>query len=970
MANPSKRESLGSPNDQDYEISDSGLNQRIDALNSNITGKVENVSFATDSLENAIVKQNSEATKLNEKMIETLKSHSLKLNQTTYETSGKLSKAICDLKILFMIFSGTLTASELGFAYWLFKFPFPIVTIYYLIAIFILQEVALYIVYKWEEDYLIKVKSTISNELNTAEKEILEKISEKFDLHDTVATSRERSGRLRLLLGNVLDVTKELFPNLKKVVAIYELRQKKDIIITKVRYSLTRYNFNFDDVLERLLRPYIITGDNEDSWLKQITNRIGKSIKLGENVIGVIICDSGFFQNNLSQFWDSMTDVEFKGLSSILVNQNVIVSKKIKDDKTLTKLVELSLKSSKDTYSLNRIQKRIIEIENEFETFFEQISEISSLFHIDDIPSREELLNYTPKDLSNLFDELYSLTSEKSKVERDILLLFRASVTSPNHGKLQRAKVSKLCDLSKLSKFIEKRPEISFKLDSKSIEKILENPDWVDFFELKGFFKRFYETKEVISNFSKFLYEQKLKTRTVEFSDIVHLLPTNFEAINAETFEEVGIALIDEKENSFGIEKSSINLAALSLFIYEKAPFRNELFQIYKRAASDVKASKILYCRARMMDDSETKEAPISLYDAIIEAQSFNELESHSYLPDYQTMLKSNHVYSSIKIMVEGRFRDFSRLIMENSWSKYYSKLETHIKTFFNAKIVRESVPSLLKYNLVRAYLITSPSKFALMKLLESKNFPIVLNALEGSDSDYGELRRIKGGTGNSTRVLVISSKVSFEKFRSMLDGAIKRFLESFPDEVDDLHRKYSFAYVMRLYSSKESMGVIPRQRTDINSLHNLILESMEDLLPTEQMSIVAAATSEGSVELTLNAINLEMLNQNSVDIFEFIDREPFQNDIANLLDSKVKDRVQKEILGEFGVSGIGDLCKYLFKLKSDLKIESRFLNAVERGTKHFISEKKKLLKEISLNLFEELNAIGGMLTPIDNRIM
>ena len=970
MADPSKSESSESSNGQKYEISDIGLNQQIDALNNAIIGRVENVSFATDNLENAIVEQNSEATRLNKEMIEILKKHSFTLSQTTYETEGELYKATRDLKTLLIIFSVIITASELGFAYLLLKFPFPNEFIYYLIAIFILQEIVLYIVYKWEEDYLTRAKGTIRKKLGAAEKEVLEKISEKFDLHDTVATSKERSGGLRLFLGNLLDVTKELFPQLKKGVAIYELHQKKDIFITKVRYSLTRYNFILDDVIERRLKPYSIMGDNEDSWLEQVTNRISEFIKLGKNVIGVIICESGLFQNNLSQFWGSLNEIEFKELSSILVNQNVIISKKVRNDKILTKLIELSLKSSKDTYSLNRIQKRIIEIENEFETFFEQISEISSLFHIDNIPSREEVLNYIPKDLDNLLNELYSLISEKSKVDKEIILLFRASVTSPNHGKLQRVKVAKLCDLSKLSKFIEERPEISSKLDSKSIERILENPDWIDFFELKDFFKRFYETKEVIENFRKFLLEQKIKARNVEFSDLVHLLPTNFEDINAETLEEVGIALIDEKGNSFKIENSSINLAALSLFIYEKAPFRNELFQIYKRTASDVESSKILYCRARLMDDSEIKEALVSLYDAIIEAQSFSEVKSLSYLPDYQTMLKSNHVYSSIKIMVEGRVRDATKLIIENSWSKYYSKLRTHIKTFFNAKIVKERIPSLLKYNLVKAYLITSPSRFGLMGMLDSKNFPTVLNDLGFSDSDYGELRRIKGGTGNSTRVLVISSNVDFEKFRSMLDRAINRFLELFPDEVNDYKRKYSFAYVMRLYSSKESMGVIPREQTDINSLHNLILESMEDLLPTEQMSIVAAATSEGSVDLTLNAINLEMLNQDGVDIFEFIDKESIQIDIGNLLEGKVKERVQKEILREFGVAGIGDLCKYLFKLKSDIKIESRFLCSVERGTKHFNSEKKKLLKEVSSNLFEELKGIGEMLTPVENQIL
>lgn len=963
MTQPSEQDETLSTDDQSYEIKDSGLNQQMDAIKDAIIGGVNNVSTANERLEHAIKELNDQTKELNKEMVETMEKNVILINNVKSKTEANLSNAKFHLGISFVFFSIIITALEILVAHWLLNSLFTNSIIYYLLIIFILQELGLYLVYEYEKGDIYKLSGNVSRDLDTAKQNSLNKLTEKHKLKSYIATSKERTDGLKLFLGNLIDYTKEYIPVLKKGVETYELRQKKEFFISKVRYSLIRYNFKIDDILERRLRPFEIIGDNEEFWLEKMTINIGSSIGIRKNVIGVILSESGFFQNNLSQFWLNMEDIDFRQLSSILINQNVIISKKIRDDKALLKLVELCLKESKEGYSLNKVQKSIIELENKFESFIEQITEISSLFYLDNVPSSEEILKFIPSDLNNLLDELYDLTSKKSKVEKDIILLFRASLLSPNHGKLQRARVLKLCELSKLAIFVASRPEISYNLDAKSIIRILENPDWIDFFDLKGLFKKFYETNQVLVEYVKFLKSQDLKSNEIIFSELAPLLPNNFDSLTAETFEKLGNELIDVKNNSFKFEKSSINLAALSVFLYELAPFRTELFQIYKRSASNEQTTMILYCRARLMDDAEIKDKVVKLNDAVIEAQSSNEVERYAYLLDYQTMLRSNHVYSSIKIMVEGRVRDASRLITENSWSKYYSKLQTHIKTFFNAKIVRENVPSLLKYNLVKAYLITSPSQFALMEILDSKNFMIVIGELEKTDSDYAELHRIKKGTGNSTRVLVISSKVDFEKFRLMLDRAIHRFLELFPNEIKIHNPKYSFAYVMRLYSSRESMGIIPRKQEEMNSLHSLILESMKELLPSEQMSIVAASRSEGSVELTLNALNLEMLNQHGVDIFEFIDKTSYQNNVRNSLDSKVKENVQKEILAEFEVAGIGELCKHLFKLKSDQIVETRFLNAVKRGTKHISSEKKKLISDISLNLLDELKAIGGMLS-------
>ena len=242
----------------------------------------------------------------------------------------------------------------------------------------------------------------------------------------------------------------------------------------------------------------------------------------------------------------------------------------------------------------------------------------------------------------------------------------------------------------------------------------------------------------------------------------------------------------------------------------------------------------------------------------------------------------------------------------------------------------------------------------------KNSNFQNILNELEKNEPDYGELRRIKAGTGNSTRVIVISPKVDFETFTSMLDKAINVYAERY---LKEKRKKLPYAFAMRLYTSSEFMGVIPGKTEEMNELNKLILKSMEELGPSEQMSIVAAARSEGTVKLTLNSINLELLNQDGVDLFEFIDKEGAQRGISNNLSTKFKHTVQKEILKEFSVSGVGDLCKYLSGKSGEKETNKRFLDAVTRGSKNFRQEKIMLTQDLNLNLLDELRAIGEMLS-------
>lgn len=424
MTQPSEQDETLSTDDQSYEIKDSGLNQQMDAIKDAIIGGVNNVSTANERLEHAIKELNDQTKELNKEMVETMEKNVILINNVKSKTEANLSNANFHLGISFVFFSIIITALEILVAHWLLNSLFTNSIIYYLLIIFILQELGLYLVYEYEKGDIYKLSGNVSRDLDTAKQNSLNKLTEKHKLKSYIATSKERTDGLKLFLGNLIDYTKEYIPVLKKGVETYELRQKKEFFISKVRYSLIRYNFKIDDILERRLRPFEIIGDNEESWLEKMTINIGSSIGIRKNVIGVILSESGFFQNNLSQFWLNMEDIDFRQLSSILINQNVIISKKIRDDKALLKQVELCLKESKEGYSLNKVQKSIIELENKFESFIEQITEISSLFYLDNVPSSEEILKFIPSDLNNLLDELYDLTSKKSKVEKDITYLF------------------------------------------------------------------------------------------------------------------------------------------------------------------------------------------------------------------------------------------------------------------------------------------------------------------------------------------------------------------------------------------------------------------------------------------------------------------------------------------------------------------------------------------------------------------
>jgi hypothetical protein len=99
------------------------------------------------------------------------------------------------------------------------------------------------------------------------------------------------------------------------------------------------------------------------------------------------------------------------------------------------------------------------------------------------------------------------------------------------------------------------------------------------------------------------------------------------------------------------------------------------------------------------------------------------------------------------------------------------------------------------------------------------------------------------------------------------------------------------------------------------------------------------------------------------VDIFEFIDKEWAQKDLLNKLGIRFKNSVQEELLKEFGVSGVGDLCKYLSEKSDDTETNKRFMDAFTRGSKYFRREKFVLPKGLIFNLLDELQAIGAMLS-------
>ena len=943
------------------QVKDPFINSEMDKVEKKLTENVDRTAEATQRLEAAITEQNSQTKSLYKKVNDNLKDTITLINSSSDRVGINLTKLTKDLVNLFVLYSASIIVIEIAVSYFLLKFSFDYMFITDFFFIVVGQELVLHFLYKKHKQLIVNIKNEVQKMSSKASENNLEELSEKNDLFSSTAISKERTNGLKTLLLNLKDVAKNVIPPVRVAVSIYDLHQRKEFFISKVRYSLTRYNFKIDDVVDNVLSPYSITSESEQSWLKQIISILGSIIKLGENVIGVILSESEFFQNNLRQFLLNMQDEDFVNLSIVLVNHKVINSTLVYDEEILQRLVQLSLKKLKESYSLNRVQKTIVDLENKYLSFFEQINEISSLFYIDNLPSLADILKFIPDDMNDIIGDLYMLSSKKSNVDIEIIKLFRSALTSPNHGKLLRSYVEKSCDIKKLAKFLVIRQEITFGLDNISVENILKNPDWLDLYNLKSLFKIFKENFQVIEEYKNFLHAQGFRPKSINFSDLVPLFPHNFNSMTADIFENLAYPLIDIEEDVFKIEKPSINLAASSIFIYEKAPFGTELFQIYKKAASDQDALKILYCRALLFDNEQTNNVSVKLSDAIKKAQKPEEQESFRYLRDYQEHLRANHVYSSIKNMAEGRVSEASKIIEENSWSKYYSKMSDHIRTFFGARIGTE-VSSLLKYNIVRAYLISSPSQFPLMETLDPKNsnFQNIINELEENEPDYGELRRIKAGTGNSTRVIVISPKVDFEKFTSMLDKAINNYAERY---LKEKRKRLPYAFAMRLYTSSEFMGVIPGKTEEMNELNKLILKSMEELGPSEQMSIVAASRSEGTVGRTLNSINLELLNQNEVDIFEFTDKEGALRDRLNKLGIRFKNSVQEELLKEFGISGVGDLCKYLSEKSDDTETNKRFMDAFTRGSKYFKREKFVLPKDLIFNLLDELQAIGAMLT-------
>ena len=183
--------------------------------------------------------------------------------------------------------------------------------------------------------------------------------------------------------------------------------------------------------------------------------------------------------------------------------------------------------------------------------------------------------------MNDIIGDLYKLSSKKSNVDIEIIKLFRSALTSPNHGKLLRSYVEKSCDIKKLAKFLAIRQEITFGFDNITVENILKNPDWLDLYNLKSLFKIFKENFQVIEEYKNFLHAQGFRPKSINFSGLVPLFPHNFDSMTADIFENLANTLIAIEKDVFKIEKQSINLAACSIFIYEKAPFGTELFVMY-----------------------------------------------------------------------------------------------------------------------------------------------------------------------------------------------------------------------------------------------------------------------------------------------------------------------------------------------------------------------------------------------------
>jgi hypothetical protein len=932
------------------------LYQQVNDISNSIIDNLSSLSKGVQEIENAVSNQNTDADTLKSKISESLKENASLASIAIDKINYLLEKTTDNLKIIEILLFIAIVIIE-SFISYLFS-----INVYFLLGIIILQSFGMYIIYWYADQKLWELKKNAFKNLNKVEIDSSYKLTQELDIDKSIVKTNERSKYLKFAIGNFVYTTKEFIPLLKKGVVTFDYLQRKTIFLAQVRYAISRYNFPLDETLERLINRNSITTDNEDKWLSQISKKIGDATKKGANVIGVIICESGFYQTNLRQFWDKMEDTEFVNLSKILVNHNLIIGKRIKEKTTLAKVLELKLKNLNEDYSLYGVQRAISDLESVIEVFIEQINEISSLFYIN-APTEDEIINYIPHDIAHLEDELYNLASMKSKVSKELLYLFRSSILSSNHGKLSLAKVIEVSGSEKLSEFIANRSDLSNELDSISINKILNKHDWIDFFNLKILFENYKKAKQIIQDYHSFLSDQNISLQQVDFSEFVTLLPPNFQTLDAETLEKLGYFLLNRIHFSFEVDLVSLNLAALSVFIFEVAPTGTELIQIYKRTSRNELATKILYLKAQLFDDANFDETKATLMDAINNMRTVRQDYPYEFLLEFKTKLMKNTVHSSIKIMLEGRVRDMSNLIKKKSWDKYYSKLDAQIKTFFNARILQKSIPSLLKYNLVKAYIITSPSQFPLMSTLDSTDFKSEVTKLELKDQNYGELKKIYVGTGNSTRVGVISSKIDFEKFKQMFDNALNSYFENHMDAKGKLKDNHSAAYIMRLYSSKDSMGVIPLPKGDENSLYKRILESMETLVPAEQMSIIAAVKSETSEELSLNTINLDLLNQSSMDIFEFIDNKKFIQEFYENKDKEMKRRVQREILSEFKEVGVGNLCLHLYKHKKDNSLRPEFMKAIERGIKNYTKVKQKKIMEISDSLFDELLAIGNMLS-------
>lgn len=423
-----------------------------------------------------------------------------------------------------------------------------------------------------------------------------------------------------------------------------------------------------------------------------------------------------------------------------------------------------------------------------------------------------------------------------------------------------------------------------------------------------------------------------------------------------------------------------IAISSLAIILEQKGDHLQ--FEACRKAAADIKTTKILYWRAFMKERDERDGKLATPLKEIVENVIKDQNQKYEFLVPFRNKLSQGSLYPKIGLLIDSTIKELHTIVTEKQerLASVFHKITAHIRIFLDSQLNYDVMLKSLRMNLISAYMITSPrARLSVMSEIVDNYLPRVCNQHAEKDDEYKDFLLISDGItgGKGTRLGIVPRGMGFDRFNQRFEILFREAVEAYIKSHMNMTAKPEdfAANLIRIVPSeaffKRVIGGAGKEDIQspehpVNTIRGLVIDKYPVLQNFEL--IAALKGGEEQPTIAMKKLIVDVLDTKSR-IFLFVENEirPIVGE-TELLAKMESGEFDKALIEEFNLLRLSDLC--LMEYKASLK-DTKDSNMILDKTLTLINKlqknsKTRISHEQTMNLAETiivaLQSWGGVI--------